>query len=264
MGRHTMRETLGNLANLLLVPVAVACLACGGARCVADAAAFPRPPLREAVPQTEPVPLGEGAVGTLWVVRNARSPWSVLYFHGNGEDLHDVRGIVRALARHATVYAADYRGYGRSTGEPSVETFEADARAFYDAAVRLGADPKRLVAHGYSLGGAAAAEVAASRPLAGVLLGSTFTSLLGVPRFGCLLPVDWLRTEAKLGRVACPVRIYHGTADRLIAFSHGERLFAAAREPKAFVPLAGEDHISAHRHDGRQFADFLAWLEALP
>lgn len=258
-----MKGSVGKVANLLLLPLVLLCLACGGARCLADVAAFPRPPLREAAPQTEPVPLGEGAVGSLWVVRNAQSPWSVLYFHGNGEDVYDVRGIVRALARHATVYAADYRGYGRSTGTPSVRTFEADARAFYDAALRLGADPKRLVVHGYSLGGAAAVEVAASRPVAGALLGSTFTSLIAVPWFGRFLPVDWLRSEEKMARISCPVRVYHGTADRLIAFSHGQRLHAAARDPKSFVPLEGEDHISAHRRDGQQFAAFLAWLEAL-
>lgn len=258
-----MRGTLGKSLNLLLVPAVMLCLACGGARCVADVAAFPRPPLREAAPQVEPVPLGEGAIGTLWVVRNAQSPWSVLYFHGNGEDLHDVRGIVRALAHHASVYAADYRGYGRSTGTPSVRTFEADARAFYDAAIRLGADPRRLVVHGYSLGGAAAVEVAASRPVAGALLGSTFTSLLAVPWFGRFLPVDWLLSEAKLRRVTCPVRVYHGTADRLIAFPNGQRLYAAAQGPKSFVPLEGEDHISAHRRDGEQFADFLGWLGTL-
>lgn len=258
-----MRRTLRKSLSVLLVPVAMLCLACGGARCVADVAAFPRPPLREVAPQTEPVPLSEGAIGTLWVVRNAQSPWSVLYFHGNGEDLYDVRGIVRALARHATVYAVDYRGYGRSTGKPSVRTFEADARAFYEAAIRLGAEPGRLVVHGYSLGGAAAVEVAASRPVAGVLLGSTFTSLIAVPWFGRFLPVDWLLSEEKMVRIACPVRVYHGTADRLIAFSHGQRLYAAAPKPKSFVPLEGEDHISAHRRDGQQFADFLKWLETL-
>lgn len=256
-------------ANLLFVPVVMTVLACGGARRLADVAAFPRPPLRSGTPQTASIPLGEDATGILWVVRNEQCPWSVLYFHGNGEDLHDLRGIVRGLARHATVYAVDYRGYGCGRGTPSVGTFEADARAFYDAAVRLGAEPSRLVVQGYSIGGAAAVEVAASRRVAGLLLGSTFTSLLGVPWFGRFLPVDWFRSEDKLrggpeGRgVACPVRIYHGTADRLIDFSHGERLFAAAPEPKVLVPLEGEDHISAHRQDGAQLAAFLAWLEAL-
>jgi fermentation-respiration switch protein FrsA (DUF1100 family) len=38
------------------------------------------------------------------------------------------------------------------------------------------------------------------------------------------------------------VFIAHGTADTVIQFVHGERLFAAANEPKEFVPLPGEDH----------------------
>lgn len=229
------------------------------ARPIADLAAFPRPAVGPDYPPTEAVPLPDGDVGRLRVVRNPASAWSVLYFHGNGEDLAEVEGIMRGLARHATVYAADYRGYGRSTGRPSVRTFEADARAFHDAAVALGADPARLIVHGYSLGTAAAAEVAFARPVAGLLLGGAFTSVLAVPRLGWLLPFDWLRTEAKLPRVACPIRLYHGTADRLIPFAHAERLKAAA--PRAtLVPLPGEDHIGAHRHDAEQLRLFIEAL----
>jgi fermentation-respiration switch protein FrsA (DUF1100 family) len=39
-----------------------------------------------------------------------------------------------------------------------------------------------------------------------------------------------------------PIFIAHGTADRVVPFSHGERLFAAANEPKQFFPMVGYDH----------------------
>jgi fermentation-respiration switch protein FrsA (DUF1100 family) len=42
--------------------------------------------------------------------------------------------------------------------------------------------------------------------------------------------------------VHCPVLITHGTADLTVPFSHGERLFAAANEPKEFIRREGEGH----------------------
>ena len=259
---HCSLVRRGLLIGLCLL-AALWALACCLARPIVDAFAFPRPPRGAAYPDTVPVELGGGAVGRLRVVHNPDSPWAVLYFHGNGEDLAETDALVRALARHATVYAADYRGYGQSTGKPSVRTFEADARAFHDAAVAQGADPARLVVQGYSLGTAAATEVAATRPVAALILGGGFTSILAVPGLAWCLPCDWLRSEDKLPRVACPVWIFHGTADRLIPLAHGEALHAAAREPKRFTRLPGDNHRTAHRHDADQLAQCLAWLETL-
>lgn len=254
-----LRFAAGSCAAML----ALWLLAIGLTRPLVDVFAFPRPALRPGYPETLPVPLGEGAVGRLRVIPNADSPWAVLYFHGNGEDLRETEAHVRGLARHATVYAADYRGYGQSTGRPSVRTFEADARAFCDAAVAHGADPARLVAQGYSLGTAAAAEVAATRPVAALILGGGFTSLLAVPRLNRLLLRDWLPTRDKLPRVACPVWIFHGDADRLIPLAHGQALFAAANAPKRLTVIPGADHIRAHRHDADHLAACLRWLETL-
>ena len=67
----------------------------------------------------------------------------------------------------------------------------------------------------------------------------------GVILVGCWLPGRWLvRTKfdnlAKIARCAGPVLIAHGTADNIVPFAQGERLFAAANEPKGFVPLPGE------------------------
>src|SRR3954447_5551875 len=46
----------------------------------------------------------------------------------------------------------------------------------------------------------------------------------------------------KIGRTRGHVFLGHGTADRFIPFSMGQRLFAAAPEPKVFLPLVGYDH----------------------
>jgi fermentation-respiration switch protein FrsA (DUF1100 family) len=51
-----------------------------------------------------------------------------------------------------------------------------------------------------------------------------------------------MRNLEKIGRVHCPVLITHGTADGTVPFTQGERLFAAAKEPKEFIRREGEGH----------------------
>jgi fermentation-respiration switch protein FrsA (DUF1100 family) len=62
-----------------------------------------------------------------------------------------------------------------------------------------------------------------------------------------LLPVQWLVTDRfdnlkKIEQIAGPVVIAHGTADQLIPYAHGQRLFAAAGKPRRFFPVQGMGH----------------------
>jgi fermentation-respiration switch protein FrsA (DUF1100 family) len=52
-------------------------------------------------------------------------------------------------------------------------------------------------------------------------------------------PFDSLR---RIPQVAAPIFIAHGDRDQTIRFEHGERLFAAAREPKRFFRATGAGH----------------------
>ena len=58
-----------------------------------------------------------------------------------------------------------------------------------------------------------------------------------------------MANEAKIGRVRCPVLITHGTADDVVPFEQGERLFAAANEPKQFIRLEGHGHPPPNQTD---------------
>ena len=103
---------------------------------------------------------------------------------------------------------------------------------------------------GESLGGGVAAELALTKPLAGLVLQSTFTS---VPDLASEI-APWLparlvlttrfSTREKLAQIRVPVLIMHSRADRIIGFAHAERNFAAARDPKFFCELLG-DHNDA-------------------
>lgn len=175
----------------------------------------------------------------------------VLFCHGNAGNLSHRGHQVPAWqqATDSAVLLFDYPGYGRCGGSPSEKGCYAAADAAYNWLThQKEVPPERILLFGESLGGGVAVELATRRPHRALVLLSAFTS---VPDMGQQiypwLPVRWLvrnRFESleKIGRVEGPVFIAHGTADSIVPYGHGERLFAAAREPKRFLPLEGWDH----------------------
>lgn len=139
--------------------------------------------------------------------------------------------------------AYDYSGYGLSTGRPSERAAYADVDAAYDHLTRTeGVPPERIIAHGRSLGGGVAADLASRRPVAGLVLESTFTTIHGVVSGFPLVPFDRFRTWSKLPRVRAPVLVIHGTEDEVIGFAHGQRLFQRAPSPKRHYWVRGAGH----------------------
>jgi fermentation-respiration switch protein FrsA (DUF1100 family) len=143
----------------------------------------------------------------------------------------------------------DYPGYGRSTGKPSESGCYAAADAAYDWLVHeKGVAPEKIVLHGGSLGGGVAVELATRRRYRALILVGTFTSIPDMAaQLYPWLPARWFirnRFESlnKIARTEGRVFIAHGTADSFIPFAMAEQLFAAAPEPKAFLPLVGHDH----------------------
>lgn len=171
----------------------------------------------------------------------------ILLCHGNAGNIsHRLDHCAALLKTGANVFVFDYRGYGRSAGRPGEAGTYRDAQAASQWLRQKGFAPGNIVALGESLGGGIATELAGGEPLAGLILQSTFTS---VPDIGSelfpWLPVRWLAkikydTHGKLPRVNIPVLVMHSRADTVIRFHHGEKNFAAAREPKMFREITGD------------------------
>jgi len=170
--------------------------------------------------------------------------YTLLLSHGNAEDLGSVTLLLAGLnSLGFSVFAYDYRGYGRSEGTPSESRVYADIDAAYEYLVReLQVGPERIVAYGRSLGAGAAVDLAAHRKLGGLVLESPFLSAFRVMTRVPLFPFDKFRNAAKIGRVSCPVLILHGEDDEIVPFWHGRRLFELAPEPKMFVAVPGAHH----------------------
>ena len=192
----------------------------------------------------------------------------VLLFHGNGEivaDYDDIAGAYRRLG--AALLVVDYRGYGRSTGEPVPSRLVLDAEQALDFVrsrlVDRGAPP--IVVLGRSLGSAPAIHLAATRgaELAGLILESGFARtlpllrLVGVPveRLG-LAEADGYDNEDGMRRVAVPTLILHADGDTIIPLEDARRNFAAcAAEDKRLVIVEGADHNSILAYGGRTYWD---------
>lgn len=204
------------------------------------------PPLQRyaRTPQILLLPRAGGGHVAAMHLRNPAARFTILYSHGNGEDLAaDLPILERMRDTGFEVLAYDYSGYGQSTGRPSERAAYADVDAAYDYLTRTaGVPPARIIAHGRSLGGAMAADLASRRPVAGLVLESTFTSVKAVAGWLPPLPFDRFRTGDKLARIRVPLLVIHGTRDEVIGFAHGRALYERASSPKRFYEVPGAGH----------------------
>lgn len=172
----------------------------------------------------------------------------LLFMHGNAGNISH-RGesvqIFHQLGLNVLIF--DYRGYGQSQGRASEAGLYSDATAawHYLTETRRIA-PENIILFGRSLGGVVAAELA-SRVQPGLLvLESTFSSARDMakhlfPRLSNLLFLRYrLDTAEYVRHVNSPVLILHSPNDEIAPYALGQKVYAAASEPKQFVPLRGD------------------------
>jgi pimeloyl-ACP methyl ester carboxylesterase len=203
---------------------------------------FPRPPVYAQRPGTLAAVGGESIwldvdaerVEAWLLPGSASGPAPLLiHAHGNGELIDfwgDAFTTLRATGIH--VLLVEFPGYGRSTGAPSEASVTAALVAAYDkVAMDPRVDATRVIGYGRSLGGGAIAQLVARRPVAALILESTFTSLTDIVR-RYYVP-DWLvrnrfDTRGVLARYRGPVLIMHGSTDGIIPVAHARALAAAS------------------------------------
>lgn len=177
----------------------------------------------------------------------------VVYFGGNAEEVSHMLEAIGDPVRGDTPGVAwlvfNYRGYGASEGSPSQTGLVADALAQYDYASELpNIDAQRIFVFGRSLGSGVAVQLAAQRPVRGVILVSPYDSLAAVAkRYYWYLPVDWMLKHrfdsiALAPHMKQPLLCFIAERDDVIPPEHAERLFVAWAGPKRRVLLGGAAH----------------------
>lgn len=165
---------------------------------------------------------------------NPDATYTLLYVHGNAEDLGDIAPVLNLFNDAGfSVFAYDYRGYGLSEGNPSeANAYEDIETAYRYLTQELNISPDRIIAFGRSVGGGSAVDLASRFSVGGLILESTFTQAFQVVIPFPVFPFDKFRNQAKLKQIQVPVLIIHGTQDEVIPFTHGQRLWETANSPK--------------------------------
>ncbi len=202
------------------------------------------------------IPVAEDVhIGACFHVAEKSNP-TILFFHGNGEIVSDYDDLGEVYTRMGINFlVVDYRGYGRSTGEPSVTAMMKDCRVILDYVrqyLKENSFSGTLTVMGRSLGSASALELA-SRP------SPDFDNLIiesGFAHAGKLLKVLGIHPDAigfkeeqgfaNVGKIkawAGPTLIIHAQFDHIIPFSDGQDLFdACAASNKTLLKIPGANH----------------------
>ena len=216
---------------------------------------FPAPPLAGAPARPSDAqvirldtPAGQVEAWYLPPLGSPAAPAPLLLFaHGNGELIDYWPADFRVPRQWGmAVLLVEYPGYGRSEGRPTRGSVTAAVLAAYDwAAGQPGIDGRRVVGYGRSLGGGAVAELAEARPIAALILESTFSSVhafarrFGAPAF---LVRDRFDNVKAVRRLAMPLLILHGAADQIIPVSHARALHVARPASElVLLPCAHND-----------------------
>ena len=204
------------------------------------------------------------------------------------KDLHTSIRLAEGLAEAGfAVLRFDFTGIGESGGEFDEKTLSTNVGDLTRAATALierGAGPCGLLGH--SLGGAAAllaahrlktvrsvvvlGAPASPAHVTGLFVeaeteirarGEAVVEIAGRPFPISLEFLDDLevheaeRRTAALGR---PLLVVHAVDDEVVPVAEGERVFAAARQPKGFEPVLGADHLLTDRAKAAEVAGLVA------
>jgi fermentation-respiration switch protein FrsA (DUF1100 family) len=206
-----------------------------------------------------------------WFIPADNERGVVLVCHGNGGNMGTHLSGTRQFRNLGfSILLFDYGGFGKSTGKPSERRCYADAEAMWRYLSHTrGVPPERILVWGGSFGGGTACELARRVQPHALILQSTFRSMAKAAfgeRWGWAA-TPFLRhrfnNERKIASVHCPVLIIHSRGDTLYPFSHGEKLYQLANEPKQFIEIQG-DHYGWEGRSNKGFVQSLrAFLEPL-
>ena len=186
-----------------------------------------------------------------WHVKDESARTLLIYFGGNAEEVSWMLHEAGSRTPGMSWLLVDYRGYGSSQGAPSEAALVADALQWYD---EVAAHYPSVYLLGRSLGSGVAVQLAAARPVAGVILVTPFDSMVEVGRRHYpFLPVGWMLRHrfdsiAAAPKISAPLLCLVAARDEIIPAAHARRLFDAWGGPRRWVALDGAGHNSTDEH----------------
>lgn len=173
---------------------------------------------------------------------------AIIYFGGNAEDVGlSLPAFAQAFPNYA-IYMPHYRGFGGSTGEPTEEALQADAKRLFDQVHSAHPD---VTVVGRSLGTGVAVRLAAADDVRHLVLVTPYDSILNVAKGQYpWLPVGLLlKDRFEAARSAPAIRaktvILVAGKDRVIPWERTQALYSAFAPGIATLKVVPEaDHDS--------------------
>ena len=175
----------------------------------------------------------------------------IIYFHGNTGNLFSHHRFEHAKRLHEmglNVLLLSYRGYSKSTGKPSEKGIFIDGESALSFSHKaLGYKNEDIFIFGRSLGSTVATHIAQNRIFKGVVLLAPLTSAKEMAkemdfRYFSLFVKRSFNSLKKIKYLNSKLLIIHGTEDKQIPFSMGEKLFDKYKGVKKFIAIEGAGH----------------------
>jgi fermentation-respiration switch protein FrsA (DUF1100 family) len=181
---------------------------------------------------------------------------TILFFHGNGEIVSDYDDLGPIYVRLGVNFLpVDYRGYGRSTGSPTVSAMMGDCHTIFTYVrdwLKDTGHHGRFIVMGRSLGSISALEIASNYgdEIDGLIIESGLAyaipllQLLGIDagHLG-ISEEDGFSNIEKIKAFHKTTLIIHAEHDHIIPFSDGEALFdASPASDKRFLMIPDANH----------------------
>lgn len=181
----------------------------------------------------------------------------IVYFHGNQGNLTRWGAVVQPFVRMGfDVLVMDYRGYGKSTGKRSQKALMEDAALFYKYAHSLFSEDQ-ITLFGRSLGTGLASYLAGRNKPKRLILETPYYSMASVgqklyPIYPVSLALKFnLKSHQYLETASCPVFIFHGTEDRVVAYKQGVRLHESMPKGQShLITIEGGRHKNLAEFEG--------------
>lgn len=247
----------------ILVTVSLVYVACCAYLYVAQRSFiyFPTPPATNVAARDLRLEV-DGATVQVWA-HNEDDRDAIIYFGGNAEDVSLNIGQFSRIFPDKAIYLVNYRGYGASTGRPSETALIADALAVYDHVTPM---HDGISVIGRSLGSGVAAQLAASRKVARLVLITPYDSMVSVahsayPVFPVsLLLKDRYESSSHAGNITVPTLLLIAGRDEFIPMKSSRRLAAALQPGLTTVSViedAGHNTIQEYKGFSTALAEFM-------
>ena len=162
--------------------------------------------------------------------KQANTKITIVYSHGNGEDIGDSRSWLKMLHNtlKVNVIGYDYEGYGLHEGTSSENSCYRDIEnvvGYLKNNYQI--EPKNIILYGRSLGTGPTVNIATKHKFKGVFLEAPYKSIFSVISDNLAsssVCLDSFRNQGKIDKVQCPITIFHGTEDNVISYEHSLEL----------------------------------------